>query len=64
MNCDFEVLISDVIDGKVLMLELGIAPNGNSVYRVAMFNGKKWSAVRYYNFQTAHATYKFLLNVI
>lgn len=64
MDYDFDVMISDVIEGKVMSLELGVGPNGRPVYRVSLFNGKKWAAARYHSFGSALATYKFLKRVI
>ena len=64
MDYDFEVMWSDVREGKVLALELGVGPNGAPVFRVSLFNGKRWSGARYHDFGAALATYRFLKQAI
>lgn len=64
MDYDFGVMWSDVTDGKVLAMEMGVGPNGSPVFRVSLFDGKKWSGARYHDFGAALATYKLLKRVI
>ena len=64
MGYDFDIMLSDVTEDGLLTLELGVKPNGEPVYRVAVYDGKRWKGARYNTFKAAHATYKLLLRVI
>lgn len=64
MDYDFDVMFSDVNEGKVLALEVGVRPNGSPVFRVSFFNGLKWAGARYSTFGAALTTYKFLKRVM
>jgi hypothetical protein len=64
MDYDFAVMLSDVIGGKIRSLEIGVGPNGNPIYRVAIYNGKTWKGAIYRSFDAALTTYKFLRRVM
>ena len=59
IDYDFAVMISDVVDRGVLILEQGIKPNGDPIYRVAMYDGTRWTGARYHSLQAAVTTYRF-----
>jgi hypothetical protein len=64
MGYDFDVIMSDVRERGVLVLELGVEPNGRPVYRVSLFDGHAWTGARYHTLGAAVTTYKFLRRVI
>lgn len=64
MDFDFAVTLSEVRRRKLITMEIGVGPNGDPIYRVALFNGKKWSSACYYDLRDAYTTYKFLKRVI
>ena len=64
MDFDFAVNLSEVRGRKLITMEIGVKPNGDPIYRVAVFNGKKWSSARYNDLRDAYTTYKFLTRVI
>ena len=64
MDYDFGIVWSDVVNGKVLVFEMGVGPNGRQVFRVSLYDGYKWTGVCYHEFGAAHATYKFLKRVM
>jgi hypothetical protein len=59
IDYDFAVMISDVTDGGILILEQGLKPNGDPIYRVAVYDGKRWKGARYHSFNAAVTTYRF-----
>lgn len=64
MNCDYAVMLSEVRGRKVITFEIGVGDNGEPVFRVAVFNGKRWNDVCYRDLREAYATYKFLKRVV
>lgn len=64
MDYDFGIMLSDVIGDCVLTLDIGVRPNGNPIYRMAVFDGYRWKSTQYNTFKTALKTYKFVKQVI
>lgn len=64
MEYDFGIMMSDVTEKGIITLEIGVKPNGNPIYRVAVYDGNQWTGARYGTLKTAITTYRFLKRVI
>lgn len=64
MDYDYGIMLSDVIGDCLLTLDIGTRPNGKPIYKVSVFDGKKWDSTQYNTFKTALKTYKFIKRVI
>lgn len=54
------VMCSAVTEDKFVTFDLGIAPNGRSVYRISVWDGTKWSYAKYKSFTAARKTFRLL----
>lgn len=61
---DYEIMLCDVKDDKILTLELGVAPDGKPIYQVSISIAKHWDGTTYRSFKAALKTYKLLLRII
>lgn len=54
------VMCSAITGDRFVTFDLGIAPNGNTIYRISVWNGEKWSYAKYRSFEAARKTFKLL----
>lgn len=58
------IMCSTVTKTGLVTFDLGIGPNGRSIYRVSWWNGVKWCAKVYRSFEAALKTYKMISQMI
>lgn len=58
------VMCSVAKDNDVVVFELGVAKNGDPVYKISWYNGKRWKTARYKNFDDAYHTWKLVSQMI
>lgn len=64
MDYDFEIMWCDVVNNKILTIEMGVGANGKPVYRVSVIRGGRSVDTIYRDLNTAVATYKMMRRVI
>lgn len=58
------VMCSVVRDSNVVTFELVAGKNGDPIYRIAWYNGKKWMVARYRRFDDAYQTWKLVSQMV
>ena len=64
MDYDFEIMWCDVVNNKILTMEIGIGADGRPVYKVAVLKGGRSVGTIYDDLSIAVATYKMMKRVI
>ncbi len=58
------VMCSVVKNSNMVVFDLGMARNGDPVYKISWYNGKRWMSARYRNFDDAYQTWKLVSQMV
>lgn len=58
------IMCSAVTKKDLVMFEIVPGRNGDPVYKISWYNGKKWSYARYRRFDDAHSTWRLISRMI
>ena len=64
LDLDMEVVDTFVANNNVVTMELGLDMRGNTMYRVAWFNGRKWQHGYYRRQKDAWTTFRMIMGMI
>lgn len=58
------VMCSVAKENNVVTFEMVAGKDGNPIFRIAWYNGKRWMTARYRHFDDAYQTWKLVSNMV
>lgn len=58
------IMCSTVTMTGIVTFDIGVGPDGRALYRVAWWNGRRWTKEYYRSFKAAHKTYNMISRMI